>query len=204
MTCVTLERTGERFCTPRCSTGGSCDPGTQCIFVVVNNDSFCIPDSSTCLTTQCSTDGCPSGYSCDAASGRCYRSGGRLPCQTCSYSYECGGYSDRCVLVDTVQICGSACGAGGTCPDGYQCQTAQTPTNETVHQCIPVTYCETLLYCAACTRDEDCTGGHCATIPSGKRCVPHCDLTGTCPTGASCTLYPADQSYVCTPTGGCP
>src|SRR5205823_435192 len=97
----------------------------------------------------------------------------------------------------------SACDEHGGCPTGYQCQTVETVTQESVHQCIPTTFCEALLYCAPCTRDADCSGGVCFAVSgSGNRCVPHCDILSSCPSGSSCQV--SGTTFVCEPSSTCP
>jgi len=145
MKCVTTERTGERFCSPACSDSNSCPSNSACAnFLASGGSSYCLPSNGTCVTTACTgPSGCPPETPlCDVGAGRCYRTESKPSCQTCSFSYQCGGFWDRCMtLTDNSRVCGKDCDTarGGTCPSGYRCAEMAAPTGETIRQCFPLT-----------------------------------------------------------------
>ncbi|MCA9626845.1 MAG: pre-peptidase C-terminal domain-containing protein [Myxococcales bacterium] len=65
--------------------------------------------------------------------------GGLGLCEPCSADAQCGGTTDLCVQVGGDASCLSACGVGGTCPQGYTC-SASALTSESgasARQCVP-------------------------------------------------------------------
>lgn len=209
--CVTTERTGERFCANPCPRGAlDCALGTACSRLLVNNADFCIPTAGTCLDGRCQSTGCPSETpTCDATSGRCYRSENRNPCAGCTYSFQCGGFWDRCIqIADGSKRCGRDCDSarGGTCPSGYRCADVQTPTGDTQKQCVPL-----VGNCSGCRADNVCASGAFCNLPTGQclnattvvpACVA-CEDNSHCG-AASATCYQGGCMYYCDTYTPCP
>ena len=61
-------------------------------------------------------------------------------CAPCTASAQCGGADDRCVAVGSGFACGTACGAGSSCPGGYECRfSLAVESGEGAPQCVPLT-----------------------------------------------------------------
>src|SRR5438132_822363 len=76
----------------------ACPGASTCVRLTVNQANYCFPPTSTCIAVRCDVQACPPETpTCDTVSGRCYRSENRTPCQSCDYSFQCGGYWDRCI-----------------------------------------------------------------------------------------------------------
>jgi hypothetical protein len=210
MKCVTLERTGERFCSPPCTSSEQCPGTSTCVRFLVDQGDFCFPSRGTCVEANCNVGGCPPDIPlCDAASGRCYRTENRTPCQACSYSWQCGGYADRCISGRCGKDCSEA--RGEICPSGYTCEEVPSPTGGTTQQCVPLTG-----DCSDCRADNPCSPNQVCDIPTGKcvlkaevqpSCAPCADnndcgaATQTCYQGGCmpyCDEYtPCSQGYRC-------
>jgi hypothetical protein len=215
LTCVTSERTGERFCSNACTFSSEC-PGTAiCSFFLVDQGQYCIPPTGTCLEGRCNNNSCPSETPlCDSTSGRCYRTESRSACASCDYSFQCGGYWDRCLrIADNSKRCGRDCDSsrGGTCASGYRCAELTAPTGETIRQCVPL-----VGNCGGCRADNPCPSNKFCNIPTGE-CVTANDVALACapcgensdcgPINATCyqdgcmrycdTFTPCAAGYVC-------
>ena len=201
MKCVTTERSGERFCSPICQTSDTCPSGSACATFIVTTGNYCLPTSGTCVAAACTAIGCPAETPlCDSSSGRCYRTESKTACYSCSYSFQCGGFWDRCItLTDSSRVCGRDCDSArsGTCTSGYRCAEITAATGEVIRQCVPLTST-----CAGCRADNPCTAGadrYC-DVASGT-CVARADV------GPSCS--PCDHNSDCGPVtatcyqGGC-
>lgn len=198
MKCVTLERTGERFCSPACASSLECPTASTCLGLIVNQGTFCVPTAGTCLEARCDVRPCPPDIpNCDPLSGRCFRSENLAPCQPCQYSYQCGGYYDRCVVVEGAKRCGLDCDSsrGGQCLSGYECREVATVTGSTSRQCAPLTR-----DCGDCRADNPCPPGDTCDIPTGS-CVRSASVQSACtPCSENRDCGPATQTCY---QGGC-
>jgi hypothetical protein len=223
--CVTTERTGERFCSPTCRSSGECPTDSTCSYFLVNQSSYCVPLSGTCVRGRCEVVGCPSQTPlCDSRSGRCYRTESRAPCEDCAYSYQCGNYWDRCVSVSGgPKRCAKDCDLshGESCLSGYWCREFSSSGEGTLWQCVPLTN-----DCANCRADNPCPPGDVCDTPTGHcvseaqtkpacspcehnadcgastntcylgGCMPYCDLFTPCPgEGYRCTVISDEERH---------
>jgi hypothetical protein len=223
--CVTTERTGERFCSPACSGLGECPAGSTCAFFLVNQSSYCVPLSGTCVRDRCDVAGCPAQVPlCDSRSGRCYRTDNRAPCQECAYSFQCGTYWDRCISGSGgPKRCAKDCDLdhNGSCPSGYRCHESASPGEGVLWQCVPLTG-----DCSDCRADNPCPPGDVCDTPTGNcvvevqvkppcspcqdngdcgvatntcylgGCMPYCDLFTPCPNqGYRCTVISDEERH---------
>lgn len=217
LTCVTSESSGERFCSPTCSTSAECPGDALCVNFLVSGVRACFPQSDTCVERPCTEGGCPTTTPlCDTTSGRCYRSEGLAPCDACDYSFQCGGFWDRCIRAENGQTrCGKDCdpARGGQCVSGYFCDGVTAPTGESVQQCVPFPG-NTCAECRAdnpCPTDQTCdvVTGQCVDTQdvrppcspcannedcgptrntcTGGGCAPFCDAYTPCPAGYECS-----------------
>jgi hypothetical protein len=164
-------------CTPQggagytCSSSDQCAAGCYCSLPGANNTSNGSGSSSgTCVESGfCTSTSCPSGFHCDGRS-TCVPDGQPSGC-TSSTDCASGSYCDT--LSGTCQPT-TTCGADGSCPAGYQCDSRGT--------CVPVN----------CTDNTMCASGcYCDTTsgdPNYGQCVEtgYCTADNQCPSGYYC------------------
>ncbi len=106
------------------AVGHTCTTNAECDSDLCLN----IPGSPKVCSKSCDGN-CPAGMRCgfDVATGStavpyCLPLPGKL-CQACETDSDCG--SDPCVPLAATKesLCGVACGAGGSCPSGFVCQS---------------------------------------------------------------------------------
>ncbi|TNF24024.1 MAG: hypothetical protein EP329_26010 [Deltaproteobacteria bacterium] len=159
-----------------------------------------------CPTTDCTTDGCDSGYHCDETSKLCVAdSTGGVACDTCASADDCGtGW--KCAPLISGNACLPPCTSNDECATGWLCQAGNcTPSNFNCDTCMG-SGCEAgnacnpnsgacvaaTAQCESCGNDWECGAG--SACYQGT-CVPRCD-DGVCASGGSCVAN-QNQIQVC-------
>lgn len=133
------------FCditTTRCIPAGPCTLDEHCPLSQVcstatlacragcRDDGDCAPKNS-CVNGQCQffcrdNTFCPVNQFCNTATGTCAPQSGRVDCNSCTGSLDCGAESfARCLSFltegTTTQFCGQICLTDDDCPSGFDC-----------------------------------------------------------------------------------
>ncbi len=132
---------------------------------------------------------CASGEVCSATGGAC---GACIPAaiypgahglgEECEDASECR--SGQCLDRRGVGECVQPCGAGGTCPDRFVCESVLIATSS-----VPTDMCvldRAQLPGGTCADIQDCTYGTCASTVERGWCSPSDCRTAACPTGMTC------------------
>ncbi len=130
---------------PSCQAGSGCfgDPCSEAKDCI---DALCVDHLGGQVCSQFCVEECPDGFSCKQVSlggsdlvYACVSDHPRL-CRPCHEDADCqslGNEGGRClVMEDEGSFCGSACGAGKTCPSGYSCKEVATTEGIAVKQCM--------------------------------------------------------------------
>jgi hypothetical protein len=184
-----------RACEPRptggASLGASCGVAADCA-------------SGLCVGGRCSQTcnwldpaSCPGGFYCNGmATGTCDQglcmagSAGALP-----LGAACGASTDCASLLCDRGICTTPCIPGGAvgCAAGYACQAGSSPGCGSCQQAGALG--------DACTMNDDCLSGLCATQGGRSFCTARCDAATPCPGGHACVGAESGAS-VCVPSAG--
>lgn len=113
--CLTVEATGEQYCTTACAAGDSCAAAFVCASVEGSPTKQCLPDNE--------------GRTCSA---------GKSLCSPCRGDSECGAFADLCVrnLASDERFCGRSCRGTGDCPSGFNCLDLSGEGHGPL-QCVP-------------------------------------------------------------------
>jgi hypothetical protein len=157
---------------------------------------------------------CPSGHSCNPASGRCYIKVSRTLCSPCQDALQCPtGGSCFSAVGSGEQFCTAPCGPADACPLGFDCKEIPAGADQaTVKQCVPISQSCNFgkELCAPCAGDAECGGAFDVCVRNvvsgesfcGRDCNPKknvCPNVGCvpealdsaqnpeCPSGFSCT-----------------
>ena len=179
------------ICLQSCRVGfADCRQGYTCASTV--NGGVCAP------RCEVNADCCPTGqacnYACRTCDGLCVEVNSQTqPGDVCDTDATCG-FGQTCVNLDRrspVRLCTSGCGTGcESCPSGSQCH--------------PVPSAGGQFFCLrACTGSNTCPAGlQCANLPTGRGCLPPCQLDQDCPVGTTCNNGECGNPVV-DPDGGC-
>ncbi len=157
---------------------------------------------------------CPSGHSCNPASGNCYIKVSRTLCSPCQDALQCPmGGACFSAIGSGERFCTSACGANDSCPLGFECKAVPAGVEmATLKQCVPASQSCNFgkELCASCSGDAECGGPFDVCVRNvvsgetfcGRDCnpkknfcpAPGCDpeklesaQNPECPGGFSCT-----------------
>ncbi|MFH1532294.1 MAG: C-type lectin domain-containing protein [Pseudomonadota bacterium] len=127
---------------PDCPTSNA-PPGCPCVDNTDCASGFCVMHLGEKLCTAECIEECPPGYSCEEM-----LSGGMdtvficvsdFPslCLPCATDQDCDSAA-RCVWYGPEEgtFCGALCSEADGCPDGYECEQAETVTGATVGTCV--------------------------------------------------------------------
>jgi hypothetical protein len=152
----------------------------------------CIPGGAT---------SCPEGYTCQtgelAGCGSCQQAGALG--DACLTNEDCS--TRQCASQAGSSFCTTFCDGASPCPGGFTCVPVDTSTSV----CVP----DRGGLGAACTMNEACASGICATQASRSYCTRTCDAANACPRDFECTLTADGVTSVCEPrersrvTSGC-
>lgn len=208
--CVALD-TASGFCTRNCADDSKC------------------PDEFICQAagrygkvcrklTGCKADAdCPSGHSCDVATGVCYIKVQRTLCSPCQDALQCpqGGACFQ-AIGSGEQFCTGPCGAADACPLGFECREIPAGADKAlIKQCVPQTMsCNSgRTLCAPCKGDAECGGPFDLCVRNvvsgetfcGRDCDPHknvCPVDGCDPAKLDSAQNPdCPASFSCTNIG---
>ena len=196
------------FCTETCTDDSKCPTGFLCQ-TAGRYGKICRK-----LTGCKVIADCPSGHTCDSATGNCYIKVNRTLCSPCQDPLQCpAGGSCFSAIGSGEQFCTSACGTNDVCPLGFECKEIPAgKDNALLKQCVPVTQSCNFgkELCAACSGDAECGGPFDVCVRNvvsgetfcGRDCNPKKNLCPTpdcipekldsaqnpqCPSGFSCT-----------------
>ena len=114
--------------------GEPCDEGAQqCVSGV------CVASRDGKVCSRPCGSGCPTGWSCGAANV-CYPDFAAL-CMPCTERDDCQAFGGSPILCIDYGAQGQFCGGDCTftsCPEGWQCQGAQSEAGETLAQCVAI------------------------------------------------------------------
>ena len=180
---------GEDFCDQSCPAGQYCDYD-RCV-------SYSRPS-----TSNCTVDGCPSGYACNALTGICNPTqiSPETSCNTtgCPAGQSCNTLSGTCEPTPSQSCTVTGCPSGQTCDPVSGTCASEPQNNCTVTGCPSGQTCDPVSgKCNASA--EDCVTNGC---PSGQTCNP---TSGKCekPVIACDPACNADTQYCDTSTGEC-
>jgi MYXO-CTERM domain-containing protein len=172
--------------------GESCEEDTDCASLHCDGGSCsqaCIPDGAL---------GCPAGYACQVGTlpcrGSCRRSG--APGDECEVNEDCT--SGICASQGDRSFCTDLCSDTAPCPEGFSC----TPVGGETSVCVP----DFGGLGEACTSNEECLSGICASEGDRSYCTRTCDDMTPCGGREYSCVPTADPSTsVCQPVedGGC-
>lgn len=208
-----------------CGMAAACSDTVPCQGTDICDAGACRPCAGAECASDCRTDGCPGGGTCNQQTGVCDTGGGPVsPCSACTSSAECG-QNWTCVPLLTGNACLPACQNKSECPGGWECENAKcTPASYKCEGCS-LTGCQgddvcntTTNACEApasgCT--TECTGatpvcnnGTCVQCANNTQCAPGqiCSAAGFCEGTASCsgaTPYPlGDRCVACLTNDHC-
>ena len=189
--------------TTQCTGPADCDANEIC------DNQVCRPCvGAECPTTDCTVDGCDSGFVCDDATKLCKpdTTGPVAACDACTSVDECGGTPWKCAPLISGNACLPGCATNDDCKTGWLCQAGNcTPSNFNCSTCMgegcPAgnacnpssgSCIAATAQCEACGNDWECGEGN--ACHQGK-CVPRCD-EGACAGGGQCVTS-SNQIKVC-------
>lgn len=140
---------------------------------------------------DCSTTGCPEGWTCEA-DGNCAERTGLDVCAPCETAAQCGGSADLCINYgDGDFFCGRTCTSAAQCDAGQDCREVSGGGR----QCVGIVGGTPSCDDAGCTNDDQCTGDLICDVDSGE-CVEPGELQ---PLGAPCGGHGECASSLCVP-----